>query len=298
MEPGISTIVNYGGLSCLYSEIFLSLRSIEQAFFAAPDTESSPRMVVTLVLTNPFQEVIELVRPYASYVLPACFIAFFVSAFIAIGVNERDHVRSVFVAFFFIGLVLVNTVIPVAPLPFVNWGHFAQESQWENEVVHREIRVVDEHGNELKFDDRATLSFDGISLGPLSDAMVNRYSERRNEAVARHLVLEARRYRETVMNPPATRYVRYPHHGMRGTWTPEILEGYGTFVGIRIYEMKFVTSPDGTEVVDYEEELLVEVFPFEASIDRPPSPNETPPESINRTSMREQSAGTNTGNYS
>lgn len=77
--------------------------------------------------------------------------------------------------------------------------------------------------------------------------------------------------------------LQFPNHGLTSTWTSELLEGYDEFVGLRIYRMTVETSPDGTEIESYEEEILFELFPNGTAPERRAAPNTTPPTSINRT---------------
>lgn len=228
-----------------------------------------------------FETLIKLVRPFSSYLLATIFVGFFAAAAVAVAFYRRPYVRKTFVASFFAGLLVVNFVVPVAPAPFVAWGHFAEPTS--KVVEHNEIRFVDEHGNELKKDDRLTLSFDAASASTLRDRILNDYSDEKREAVSRYLVLEARNYRDRVEDPPITDAVRYPHHGLTSVWRPELLDNYGEFVGIRIYQMRFVTSDDGTEIVDYQEQVVFESYPLGDVPAREPVPNTEPTRSMNRT---------------
>ena len=223
--------------------------------------------------------VVEFLRPFRSFILPLFFFGFFAVTFAAVALSDRRRVRKAYVAWFFVMVVFFNTVSPVTLLPFIGWGHFAQPTP--ETVVHEEIRIVDEHGNELKLDDRATLTFDSVSVGLLTETILE--NPDRTEATVRRLVLDAREYRRTIEDPPWIRYLRFPHHGLTNTWTPEMLREYGTFVGVRIYNTTFVTSPDGTEIDRYEETLLFEQYPFEPVPADPPTPNTEPTRSMNRT---------------
>jgi len=229
---------------------------------------------------------VELFRPYASYVLPGIFFGFFLAAVVAAAFYRTRYVRSTFVGSVFVALILFNFVVPTAPPPFVSWGHFSEPTS-EVETYH-EIRFVDGSGNEIKIDDRLTLEFDAVSMTALNRRMRNQYSEQQNEEVARQMLLEAREYREDVCSRTVRDRVRYPHHGLTNVWTPELLEEYGPFVGIRMYEMTFHTSADGTEVVRYEEEVVIEAFPFDARPTGPPRPSAMPTRSMNRTVLPDQ----------
>lgn len=224
---------------------------------------------------------VELLRPYRMFILPGFFIGFFVVAFAAIALGSRWHARTAFVVSVLSLLLVFNFIAPFALSPFVAWSQFSNPTP--ETVHHNEIRVVDANGHELKMDNRATLTFDGISLGPLTTAMVEQYDDDKNEVVARHLLKESNAYREELETQSPSRFIRFPHHGLSSSWTPDVLQGYDEFVGIRIYQMTFVTSADGTEIEHYEEEMILETYPDSSSPEIPQTINTTPPDSINRT---------------
>jgi len=253
----------------------------------AREGAASMTLVVTAVapILGITARLVELLRPYASYVLPAIFFGFFLAAVVAVAFYRTRYVRRTFVASVFVALILFNFIVPTAPPPFVSWGHFSEPTS-EVETYH-EIRFVDGSGNEIKIDDRLTLEFDAVSMVALNRRMRNHYSEQHNEEVARQMLLEAREYREDICSRTLRDWVRYPHHGLTSVWTPELLEEYGPFVGIRMYEMTFHTTADGTEVVQYEEEVAIEVFPFDERPTGPPQPSAMPTRSMNRTVLRD-----------
>jgi hypothetical protein len=233
-----------------------------------------------MLVVVPANEILEIVRPYGWIFQPAVFFGFFLAAAVAATLYDRWRIREAFVVSFFIGLLLCNFVLPVAPYPFVAWGHFSEPTP--ETVTYDEIRFVDERGHELKMDDRLTLEFDAVSMRALIRNMLHEYGERKNEQVTRHLLFQAAEYRERRRDPSRADRVRFPHHGLTSVWTPELLDEYGDFVGVRIYEMTFVTSPDGTKVVRYEEEVVFEMFPSDH--DRPRTqPSAMPTRSMNRT---------------
>lgn len=232
-------------------------------------------------------ELVVLLRPYASYILPGVFFGFFLAAAAAVALGDRWRSRQAFVGCFFAGVVVVNFVVPMAPLPFVSWGHFSEPT---SEVeTHTEIRLVDASGNEVKMDDRMTLEFDAVSTGPMIRQIRSDDSDTSDEAAARHLLRQARAYRAEVAGGQ-TDALRFPHHGLTSVWTPSLLEEYDRFVGVRMYEMTFVTSPDGTEVVRYDETMVFEAFPSREAAPAPPSNRSTPTRSMNRTGSGQRSS--------
>lgn len=226
---------------------------------------------------------IESVRPYRHIVVPGFFFGFFAVAFTAIVLGSRWQARPAFLVSVFVLLLVFNFVLPMALSPFVAWSQFSNPTP--ETVQHDEIRIVDANGKELKMDNRATLTFDGISMAPLTSAMVEEYDEDRNEAVTRHLLNESEAYRHEVNSRSASRFFKFPHHGLTNTWTPEVLEEYDEFVGIRIYRMTFVTSADGTEIEHYEERVLLEIYPDGPAPPVQGTANGTPPDGINRTAL-------------
>ncbi|SFR68954.1 hypothetical protein [Halogeometricum limi] len=243
-----------------------------------------------LVSTVPLSlsdQLVTLLRPYASLVLPGVLVLFFVAASAAVVLSDRWHARRAFVLCFFVGLLLSNFLLPVSPLPFVSWGHFSQPT---SEVeTYREIRLVDESGHEIKMDDGLTLAFDSVSERQLIRHVRGGQSDARNETEARRLLARASQYREAVGRGETGRIERFPHHGLTSRWTPELLDGYERFVGVRVYEMTFVTSEDGTHVVRYEEAVVFESFPLADAESIPARASSMPTRSMNRTGPRERS---------
>lgn len=208
-------------------------------------------------------EVVEALRPLAPYLVPLVWFGFFAGAIVAIHFHRSDPVRRAFIASFFIGLLFFATISPVVLLPFVQWHKFSEP--WPTEVENHQMRVVDEHGEELVLDNRLTLGFEGIRMSGLNQRMVAEFDQTTNERIAAHLLDRAAAYRADLRSPSPTRYLRFPPHGITSTWTDEQVDAYGEFVGIRIYRLTITTSEDGSEVVEYEETLLLEVFPEEGA---------------------------------
>lgn len=204
-------------------------------------------------------DLVETLRPLAPIVVPLFWVTFFGFALVAIYHHRHQRLRRAFIASFFVGLVFFATISPVVLLPYVQWHKFS--TPYPTEVEHLQMRVVDEHGDELMLDNRATLAFEGVRMSGLNNRMVEEYDEATNERVARHLLEQAETYRSSLRSPSPLRYVRFPHHGITSTWTADELETYGAFVGIRIYRLTIVTSDDGKEVLEIEETLLFEAFP-------------------------------------
>lgn len=219
---------------------------------------------------------VDILRPYAPLVVPLFWISFVVAAAVAVSLYQKRYVRKTFVVGFFIGLIFFSTIAPVTLLPYIQWHKFS--TPWPEVVEKHELRVVDEHGNEIRLDDRATLKFDAVRMNGLITRMVADYSDEKNEAIARELITKAETYRDRLQRPSLLRYVQFPHHGHANTWSVDQLEEYGNFVGIRVYRLRIHTTPDGTEVTEYEQTLELEVM-----FDEPP---ETAGQETERSSNR------------
>lgn len=197
---------------------------------------------------------VETFRPFHDVVLPLVFVGFFIASFIAIFWYRHRYVRETYIVGFFVVLLVISTVSPVALLPFIQWHKFSEP--WPQEQVYHEIRVVDTAGNELQYDNRATLAFEGIRMDALKIRMLEEYSDEQNAAIAEYMIDQANTYR-------AERDVRhagywFPAHGITSTWTGEDLDPVDTFVTLRIYEVKVNTSADGTAVTSSSETIVYE----------------------------------------
>ncbi|MFC6784586.1 hypothetical protein ACFQFH_01515 [Halobaculum halobium] len=214
--------------------------------------------------------VIELLRPFAWVVLPLMFFGSFAVVGVALVFHRRNRVRKTFVAGFLVTLLLFQvSVIPLTAPPFVTWHKFS--SPWESERVVHQIRVVDDQGRELPYDDKATLAFDGIRMTALHRRMTEDYSSEQNREIARYLLWSARDYRDGIERGSPRRgltwtgssmlpaqFLKFPAHGHNSVWTADQLSAHGTFVGIRVYRIEIHTSADGREVTSYSEQVVFE----------------------------------------
>lgn len=191
------------------------------------------------------------------------FVGFFAAAGVAILFAGNPIVRKGFLAGFFAVLVVVALVAPVQPLPMIHWHKFSHPVPQEQ--TQYQFRVVDDEGRELQYDVAATLKVDGAYLHRYASEFVNADPDEQRE-VGAHLVERANAHRNTVEDPPLTRHVRYPPGYVRERWTQEKVAPYGTFVGLRVYELTTTTTADGREVVDVEEELVVDLSYDEGTV--------------------------------
>lgn len=215
--------------------------------------------------------VVEVLKPYAEFLLPMIFFGFFAVVGITLLLsNRRPGVRKTFVIGFVVVLFMFQvSVVPLSPPPFMVWHKFSDT--WDSERVEHEFRVVDASGQELKFDEKSTMAFEGVRMTALHHRMNNEFSEQERIEAARFLLSSAREYRTAVeRGDPARGFVwtdggirlrylaSFPAHGHVATWTPAQTSQYQEFVGIRLYQMTIVTSEDGSEVVSSSEEMVFE----------------------------------------
>ncbi|OYR39676.1 hypothetical protein DJ82_09260 [Halorubrum sp. Ib24] len=213
---------------------------------------------------------IEILRPYAELILPMVFCGFFLLSALAVIFSDRQYVTKSYLAGFLIVLLLFQTVIPITISPFINWHKFSEPKPIES--TEYEIRVVDANGQEIKVDEKALLAHDGIYPLP-AERLVSNESSEEDQEIARWLLDRTNTYRTAVERGHPTRgtvpsdvwnnprrLYRFPAHSSGG-WTAEELSGYSEFVGIRVYQVRTVTSTDGTEITSRSEELVLELYP-------------------------------------
>lgn len=200
--------------------------------------------------------VISLLRPYMDLVVLVFFIGFFLAALAAIVCNENRYVRGAYVGGFISLLLVTNTVVPVAPAPLIQWHKFSEIRPTEQ--TRHEIRIVDASGNEIRYDDKATWKTNGVAMRTVRKGLLRDATPKERREIARYLLRKAREHRTHLRDRSPLHVFRFPPHGTANTWTVTELDAYDRFVGIRLYRMEFVTSPDGTEVTDYTEEVVYE----------------------------------------
>lgn len=207
--------------------------------------------------TIPLGPIREILRPHLDLILPLFFLVFFIAALFAIAFHTNPRVRKTYVSGLFVLILLVNVVGVTVP-PLTHWQKFAQDYS-EEETVY-EIRAVDVNGNELHYDHRATLSVDGVTIFIMQKELASDLPRDEKVRRSRFLLERANDYRTRVESRSPLHYARYPPHGLDNFWTPARLEGYGEFVGIRVYELRVDTGDDGQQIEDVSEKLVWEYF--------------------------------------
>ncbi|WP_434531045.1 hypothetical protein ACODNH_05380 [Haloarcula sp. NS06] len=184
------------------------------------------------------------------------FITFFVSAGVAIYFRDRWYARQTFVAGLLAALLILGFV-GLAPLPLVELHKFSNEGPEEG--YFHQVYVVDESGNELQYDVRATKPILNSRLSTYALNMVREYDEQERQESAAFLLTEAQQYRSNVANGRSPmQSLSFPRHEINYDWHNRDLSQYSEFVGIRIYLVEYSTSDDGTEVQSQSKELVYE----------------------------------------
>jgi hypothetical protein len=223
---------------------------------------------------------LDVVRPYLSFVVPAVFFGFFVVAGIAIFWGRNRYVNRTYLVWFFTIFLVVNVVLSVVPIPFVSWHKFSDPR--EQEQTRYEIRVADGHGNEIQFDEKSTWKAMGIRMSGLRTKMRSEFDARQKREVSRYLLRKANERREKLQRQSWNRWgrwallVRFPPHGAGGTWTAEKVAGFDEFASVRMYRLHIVTSEDGREIVSSEEELVFSYHVNGTVVDRTGEPATEP----------------------
>lgn len=198
--------------------------------------------------------VVEILRPYQNLLLPLFFIGFFSATFITIYLHRNRYIKQTYLAGFFIGLIVFNTIMPIGILPYIDWHKFSEPR--EQEQTYHELRIVDANGEEIPYDKRAPQNHEAGFHSSIMTDMTEKYTEDRNREIMMFLLYRAEEYRDQRENQSLIYYVRFPDHGMHGEWTGIQLAEYAEFVGIRLYQVDIRTSDDGTEITEYNEDRV------------------------------------------
>jgi len=216
------------------------------------------------------ETLVEALRPYADLLLPLIFLGFFFLSTLAIIFSDRKYIKKSYVSGFLVVLLLFQTIMPLYITPFINWHKFSSERPAESAGY--EVHIVDESGNEIQLDRKATLAFNGVASIP-SEQMVTNNSNETNQEIAQWILKRTSEYRAEVERGEPTRgavpsdvwnlphrLYRFPAHSV-GAWTADELSGFSEFIGIRIYYVQTETSSDGSQIVSQSEELVLEIYP-------------------------------------
>jgi len=204
--------------------------------------------------------ILDVLRSSLGLLIPLFFVGFFLATLIAVVHHRNRYVRTTYLAGFLGGLLVLNLLLTVNLLPLVHWHKFSSPQEQSQTVY--QFRVVDTEGNELRFEEEAALSGDtGMSVGLLRKKVQNADSPRERHIVMRYLLRSAREHRDGLHERTPSHLVRFPpHYGTWTAWTPDEVETYGRFVGIRLYQINVTTSESGQTFTDRSERVLYDYY--------------------------------------
>lgn len=186
----------------------------------------------------------------------ALFIIFFIGAGVAIFLRDRFHARRGFVAGL-LSALLVAGLVGLAPLPITDLHKFSGAGPEHGEYYH--IYVVDEGGNELRYDPRAVEPILNTRLDSFAEQLVTERSAAEREEAAAFLLEHAQEYRREAATEPSVRtYAEFPRHERDYSWHDEDLGSYGAFSGLKIYHFEYQTTSDGTDVIGHSSTVVYE----------------------------------------
>lgn len=210
--------------------------------------------------------IVDLLKPFADLILPGFYVAFFAGTLALLALKERPYARRLWLTGF-LSVLLVITLLGAPILPVVDMHKFAEPTP--EEQTYHEFRVVDEDGDEIRYDTRAIPPMQGTRTSTLGSAMVNRYDDERRLELAAFMVENAREYRADVEagGPSPAERLQPPRYVDDERWTAADLAGLSAFESIRVYRHTIVFSADSTEIESKETTLQLEVNPSDGTIE-------------------------------
>jgi len=201
-------------------------------------------------------EIADLLGPFSGLVRPLFFLVFFTFTAVALYYRDRVHLRKSYLTFFFICLLVVN-IVSVQMFPVVHFHKFSSPGP-EHQTLH-EIRIVDENGNELDYDPRATPPLTGSRVFSLGERMVHDSDEQKRCDTAEFILTQSHDYRTSVESGENIQdRIQFPRHTVDYKWTGNALNDYDEFVKLKIYETNVEFSGDGSGAEVTTEELVYE----------------------------------------
>lgn len=211
-------------------------------------------------------QLVDALSPYADLILPGFYLAFFAGTLLMLVLKERAYARRLWLAGF-LSVLLVITILGAPILPVVEMHKFPDPTP--EEQTYHELRVVDEDGNEIRYDTRAVPPMQGTRTSRLGRWMVERYADEKRLEMAGFLLDEAEEYRTELLadrRRPLER-LQPPRYVDEERWTAADVRGLSRFESIRVYRHTVVYSADSTEIESRETELRLEVTPREETIE-------------------------------
>jgi hypothetical protein len=195
---------------------------------------------------------------YFPVLVASVFVASVVGVVLAVRHSEDPRVRKSFVAIFFVGLLTVN-VYPASPLlPFSHLHKYTGESS--NPTTYYEIYVVDESGDELRYDGNAAPP--AGFLARFATAITTDYSEPKAKSAAEYLLKRAIAYRQRIEDGRGVApHVDFPPHALGDSWDEKTLARHGEFVALRIYRVELRYAESGLSVESRDRTLAARLTP-------------------------------------
>jgi len=163
------------------------------------------------------------------------FIIFVLGTSFTLLFRDQVIIRRTYLVGFFTILIVVN-LVGLQMFPFIHLHKFTASA--DDEMTFHEVRVVDENGNELIYDGRATAHFDEFQMQQIGESLANEYSDAEADRAARHLLEQAIEYREVVEKGGEWHQnLRFPRHTRDYHWTSEEVASLEEFESIRVYKV-------------------------------------------------------------
>lgn len=211
-------------------------------------------------------QLVDALSPFADLILPGFYLAFFAGTLLMLALKHRAYARQLWLGGF-LSALLVVTVLGAPILPVVDMHKFPDPTP--EEQTYHELRIVDEEGNEIRYDTRAVPPMQGTRTSRLGRWMVEDYTDEERLEMAGFLVGEAEEYRTELLadrREPLAR-LQPPRYVDEERWTASDVRGLSRFESIRVYRHTVVFSEDSTEIDSRETELRLEVTPRDDTIE-------------------------------
>lgn len=209
--------------------------------------------------------VVDLLKPFAEFILPGFYVAFVGGTLLMLALADRRFARRLWLGGF-LSALLVVTVLGAPIVPVVDMHKFAEPTP--EEQTYHELRVVDEDGQEIRYDTRAVPPVQGTRTSALGHRMVHRYDDGRRLELAAFLIREAEEYRESVLaGPRLHERLEPPRYVDEARWTPAAVGEMSSFETIRVYRHTVVFSADSTTIESRETALALEVTPEDGTVE-------------------------------
>jgi len=203
-------------------------------------------------------QLFDLLSPFADLIYAIFFISFFIGTALLLFI-DRQIARRAWIAAF-LSVLIVVTVLGVPMFPVVDMHKFASPNLEEDRTIH-ELHIVDEEGNEIRYDTRAAPPVKGTRTSGLAGDMVYEYTDQERLDMATFLVDRAEKHRLDIQNGGAFifEWFQPPRYVDSQKWSHNTITGMSEFESIRVYERDMVYSENNTELQTVSKELKLEI---------------------------------------